>query len=49
MFVWSPIIAGYATLKDMQTFYTMDDLADMLEAIALKQEIERRVTNKRSK
>jgi hypothetical protein len=44
--MWNPILSNMATLKEMQTYYTMDDLADMLEALALKSEIEHRAMKK---
>jgi hypothetical protein len=47
--LWMPIINGMATLRDMQEYYDMDDLADMLEALTFKNVIEQRAINKASK
>ena len=47
MAMWSPIIAGMATLNQMQDgTYDMDDLADMLQALSVKNLIEQRSYNK---
>ena len=47
MTLWSPILAGMATLKEMQDgTYDMDDLADMLQALSVKSLIERRSFDK---
>ncbi len=47
MTLWGPILAGMATLKEMQDgTYDMDDLADMLQAISVKNLIEKRTHEK---
>jgi hypothetical protein len=40
--MWIPIQKGMASLKEMQEYYTMDDLSDMLECIAVHNAIEAR-------
>ena len=41
--MWVPILKGMATPREMQDgTYDLDDLADMLEAIAFQQCIEQR-------
>lgn len=43
MVMWSPILNGMATLKEMKDgTYDMEDLADMLEALAFKTVMEHR-------
>jgi len=45
--MWAPILAGLATLAEMRNgTYDMDDLADMLEALAFKAEMEKRAMEK---
>jgi len=47
MVLWSPILAGMATLNEMRDgTYDMDDLADMLQALSVKNLIESRSYNK---
>ena len=42
--MWTPILKKLATLREMQDgTYNLDDLADMLEAIAYEQAVEARV------
>jgi hypothetical protein len=40
--MWIPIDKGMASLREMQEYYTMDDLSDMLEFIAVSNVIELR-------
>jgi len=37
-----PIIKGYATLREMQEYYDLDDVIDMHIAISLQAKVEER-------
>ena len=39
MYLWGPILAKHATLNELSTVYTLDDLVDMNNAINLQHEI----------
>lgn len=39
--IWRPVMAGYGTLVEVQTQWSLDDLADALEAIEVSAECER--------
>lgn len=40
MYAFLPVIKGYCTLRELQEYYSIDDLADMVEAIEVCAEME---------
>jgi len=40
LFIWVPIVAGYGTLKELQTEWSLYDVLDAHEVLEIKHEIE---------
>ena len=40
--IWRPVLAGILTLKEIETYYDINDLWDANEALDIKEEAERR-------
>lgn len=40
--IWGPVDAGHGTLHEVKNLWTIDDLFDSLEVLAIKAERERR-------
>jgi len=40
-YIWRPILAGKTTLSEIDNHYTLDDLADLNEAMDIENEMER--------
>lgn len=40
--IWRPILAGVTTLRELETYYDINDVWDANEALDIQQEAERR-------
>ncbi|MCP4481419.1 MAG: hypothetical protein GY817_01135 [bacterium] len=49
MFIWTPVIAGFGTLREVQTEWNLYDVLDAHEALEIKNEIETQISKGRSK
>ena len=41
LFIWTPVIAGYATLKEVQEDWSLYDILDCFEAMQIKADLEK--------
>ena len=39
--IWTPVVAGHGSLVEVQTVWSIDDLVDAHDVIAVKAEVER--------
>ena len=41
MFIWTPVIMGYGSLKEIEQDWSINDIADALSAMEMKSELEK--------